>query len=155
MIQDLVIKEITLHSDNRGFFAEIFKETFGHNIKQVSISEIKPGVIKAFHFHKLQDDYWFLLKGKVKVVLFDNRKKSKTYKKIQVIILENNDNYKNINKSKVISIPKGVFHGYQTMGNNKSLMLYGTSQCYSPNDEFRVDHNDPMIGYNWEGKKEK
>ena len=84
MIKDVIIKKIISHNDKRGFFREIFKtKKKSKNIilKQISHSFIKKNVIKAWHLHRKQSQWNYLLKGKIKVYLYDTRLKSKTFKK--------------------------------------------------------------------------
>ena len=80
MINGVDIKKIKTHVHDRGNFREILRDDdkllkkFG----QASITVTHPGVIKAFHWHKKQDDLWYGVSGDAKVVLYDLRKDSKT-----------------------------------------------------------------------------
>lgn len=87
MIEDVCIKEIKRFCDDRGFFAEILKsdDPFFKDIKQTSYTVTYPGVIKAFHYHKKQDDIWFVASGMAQVVLHDLRAHSQTKGETQVI----------------------------------------------------------------------
>ena len=65
------------NNDKRGFFIEIFKLNqinFKSNISQISHSLIKKNILKGWHYHKKQTQWNYLLKGKIKVFLIDNRK---------------------------------------------------------------------------------
>lgn len=150
MINGVKIKQLKLFPDDRGFFIEVFKETtddFKIKIKQTSYTETYPGVIKAFHWHKIQWDLWFVIKGMVQVVLYDMREDSPTYKKTQVIFAgEKNPS--------LIFIPPFVAHGYRVLGNEKVGLLYHTTECYDSKnpDEERIDWNSPEIGFDWNTK---
>jgi len=146
MINDVKIKQLKKHCDDRGFFAEIIKngeETF-HEVKQTSYTETQPGVIKAFHWHKKQWDVWFVVRGMAQVVLHDLRADSSTKGETQVI-------YAGEDSPVLISIPPGVAHGYRVLGNQKVCLFYHTSEAYDPAepDEERIDYNDPSIGFDW------
>ena len=141
MIEGVVLKKILSHKDNRGFFREIFKlnKLFQKKkINQVSHSYIKKNIIKAWHIHKKQDQWNYLLKGKIHVYLFDTRKNSETYK--------NNLNFKlDSNKQNLIYFfPSGVAHGYITKSNDNH-MIYGTSGIYNPKEEYKVSLNNKLI----------
>jgi dTDP-4-dehydrorhamnose 3,5-epimerase len=146
MIQGIKIKKLKVNKDDRGDFREILKNNEGimQDIKQISIGKTKPGIIKAFHWHKNQDDIFYLLKGKLLVVLYDNRENSKTFKTTQEIILEETD-------PQIIFIPRGVFHGYRVLGSESAEVLYIMNNTYDPAkpDEQRVEPNDPSINFNW------
>jgi dTDP-4-dehydrorhamnose 3,5-epimerase len=149
MINDVSIKKIASHHDDRGFFAEISKigeETF-HQPKQINYTESYPGVIKAFHYHKKQWDVWCVLKGMVQVVLFDTREKSTTkYKKEVYYCGEKN--------LLLIAIPPGVAHGYRVLGDTPAGLLYYTTALYNSKkpDGERIAYDDPRIGFDWDTK---
>jgi dTDP-4-dehydrorhamnose 3,5-epimerase len=145
MIEGVIIKELVRHTDERGYFQEIirvtdefFKEGFG----QLSYSFVHHGTIKAWHAHKLQDQWTSIIKGAAKVVLYDFRKDSKTYKNQMELLV--GDHFKPI----VYKFPPGVAHGYICI-NGPMLALYVTSSVYDVHEEIRIPHNDPEIGYNW------
>lgn len=145
----VIIKELKIYSDDRGFFAEILKagEKNFKEIKQTSYTETYPGIIKAFHWHKKQWDFWFVARGMAQVVLYDLRKKSSTNGETQVI-------YAGEDNRVVIAIPPGVAHGYRVLGSKKVGLFYHTTQAYDPQnpDEERIPFDDPKIGFDWSTK---
>ncbi|MBU0648049.1 dTDP-4-dehydrorhamnose 3,5-epimerase family protein [Patescibacteria group bacterium] len=149
MIQDVKIKKITRHCDDRGFFSEIIKlgeETFTE-VKQTSFTHTYPGVIKAFHWHNKQYDIWFPTSGNMQVVLHDLREDSPTYQETQTICAgEDNPT--------LILIPPKVAHGYRVLGNKPATLFYHTSEVYDPDnpDEERIAYDDPKIGFDWDTK---
>ena len=116
-------------------------ERFG----QMSVSMSYPGVIKAFHYHKKQDDIWFFPSGNAQVVLVDMREDSRTFKETNVF-------YMGEENPSVLLIPRGVAHGYRVLGNEPLTIVYLTTQSYSPDapDEYRIPWNDPEINFNWQ-----
>ena len=129
------------NNDNRGYFIEIFKLNqinFKSKISQVSHSFIKKNILKGWHYHKKQSQWNYLLKGKIKVFLIDNRKNSKTYKKIRSF---------NINAKKdriAYFIPPNVGHAYFTY-NKDNHMIYGTSGYYDKKEEYKIKFNKSLI----------
>jgi len=105
-INGVQIKQLVKHSDDRGFFMEVLKDDdpFFKDIKQTSYSETYPGVIRAFHYHKKQEDFFFIAKGNAQIVLYDLRKNSKTRGKTQVIFAGEDNPI-------VVRIPIMVAHG--------------------------------------------
>ncbi len=148
-ISGVKIKKLEKHSDDRGFLAEILRddENLMKKFGQSTFTKTYPGVIKAFHWHKKQDDLWFIFEGNAQVVLYDVRKGSSTYKKTQVIFAGEDD-------LKLILIPKGVAHGYRVLGGKPLKMIYYTTEHYDPKkpDEERISHDDPGIGFDWSTK---
>lgn len=149
-IEGVKIKKIVVHTDDRGNFMEILRNDEGllKQFGQASTSVTLPGVIKAFHWHKKQDDAFFCISGNAQVVLHDLRKESKTYKKTQVVYLGDNA------EKKLLIIPHGVAHGYRVLGNTPLVMLYIVSELYDPkiNDEQRILFDDKEINFDWTTK---
>ncbi|HKW59191.1 MAG TPA: dTDP-4-dehydrorhamnose 3,5-epimerase family protein [Candidatus Dormibacteraeota bacterium] len=140
-IQGVVVKQLVTHEDERGFFREVMRETdegferFG----QWSHSLMHPGVVKAWHIHRRQTDWWYVI-GALKVALYDTRDDSPT--KGQLVELLMGDGY-----ATCVKIPPGVAHGCRAL--ERSHLIYLTSSVYSPEDEGRIPHDDPTIGYDW------
>ena len=80
---------------------EIFKG-FG----QVYLTTVYPGVVKAWHYHKKQVDNFTCVKGMIKVVLYDAREDSPTYKEINEFFIGEKNPL-------LISVPPLVYHGFK------------------------------------------
>jgi dTDP-4-dehydrorhamnose 3,5-epimerase len=149
MIEGVKIKKLVKHCDDRGFLTEILRndDNLMKRFGQSTFTKAYPGVIKAFHWHRKQDDLWFIFDGDAQVVLHDLRKTSPTYKQTQVIFAGEED-------LKLIFIPKGVAHGYRVLGKKPARMIYFTSESYDQEnpDEERIPFDDPKIGFDWETK---
>lgn len=149
MIHGVEVKKLVRHPDDRGFFMEILRDDddllkrFG----QASLSKSYPGVIKAFHYHKRQDDIWFFPVGNAQVVLCDVREESPTKGETNVFYL-GEDN------PQIVVIPVGVAHGYRVLGNTQAVIVYFTTESYDPKnpDEYRIPWDDPAIGFDWTTK---
>lgn len=145
MIKGAILKKLTTHCDERGFFRELirvsdnfFQEGFG----QWSHSFMHQGVVKAWHIHKKQTDWLYVASGVVKVVLFDNRRRSSTFKKLMEILMGDNQ------APAVLKIPAGVAHGCKCISGPAHL-FYVTSRVYDPQDEGRIPFDSQEIGYDW------
>jgi dTDP-4-dehydrorhamnose 3,5-epimerase len=150
MIEGVEIKELATYPDERGFFREIIRVTdgfFREGFGQFSHSLMYPGVAKAWHFHKTQVDWWYVPVGNIKVALYDMRENSPTKGKTDEVYLGENFG------AKVLKIPPGVAHGCKVLGCGAHL-FYITSKPYDPEEEGRLPHDDPDIGYNWEAGPE-
>ncbi len=145
-IEGIVIKPLTRHCDERGFFLEVLRdddhlmERFG----QSSFTMAYPGVIKAFHWHRKQYDLWFMCSGEARVALYDMRDGSPTLGKIQEIFAGGREPV-------LIVIPPGVAHGYQVLGNEPACLFYHTTESYDRDnpDEGRIPYDDPEINFPW------
>jgi dTDP-4-dehydrorhamnose 3,5-epimerase len=103
-----------------------------------------PGVIKAFHWHRRQDDGWFVIRGMVQAVLYDLRANSPTLGVTEALYMGDHHRV-------LLVIPRGVAHGYRVLGAQPAWMVYHTSAPYHPSDpdEERMPYDDPQIGFDW------
>ena len=150
--QDLIagvsIEPFPLWPDDRGYFLEVARMGQGlvasfPATSQVSVAMNYPGVIKAFHYHRLQTDYWVAAAGLLQVALVDMRVNSSTYG-------AKNTLYIGALRPWQVLIPPGVAHGYKVIGDQAAMLVYITDRTYSPADEGRIPYNEPGIGYDWE-----
>ncbi|MCH7758842.1 dTDP-4-dehydrorhamnose 3,5-epimerase family protein [Patescibacteria group bacterium] len=146
MIKDVQLKKLNINLDDRGFLVEVIKQSdpFFASIKQTTYTETYPGVIKAFHWHKKQWDFWFVSQGMAQVVLYDLRNDSSTQGETNVFYLGE----KNL---VTLAIPPGVAHGYRVLGQSRVGLFYHTTEAYNPQspDEQRIAFDDPKIGFDW------
>lgn len=145
MIDGVLVKQLTTFADDRGFFRELWRQDEHRGkIAQTSVTMTFPGVIKAFHYHRFQDDLWYVAQGTARVVLYDRRPNSKTYKDVQVIVCGQDFPV-------LITIPHGVAHGYQVLGLQPILLVYHTTKVYQRKnpDEGRIPFDDSEIAFDW------
>ncbi len=146
LIEGVVVKPLKKVVDERGFLMEILRsdwqefEKFG----QCYITVCNPDTAKAWHYHKNQADHFVVLNGKAKIALYDARKDSKTFGKINEFIMSLDEPF-------LLKIPKLVFHGFTPIGNQAATILNIPTQLYnySKPDEFRRPYNWHGIKYDW------
>jgi dTDP-4-dehydrorhamnose 3,5-epimerase len=140
---------VALWPDDRGYFLEV--QRFGRGIAanfpaestQVSVAISYPGIIKAFHFHLRQTDFWSVAGGLLQVALVDLRSDSRTFG------LRNTIYVGNLRPWQVL-IPPGVAHGYKVIGSQSATLVYLTDRFYDPEDEGRIPYDNSSIHYDWE-----
>lgn len=145
MIDGVEIKQLATHPDERGFFREIIRGTdplFREGFGQFSHSLMHHGVIKAWHIHPNQIDWWYVPIGALKVALHDLREDSPTNGVTSELLLGE------MYTAQVLKIPAGVAHGCAALVGPTHL-FYITSQTYDPREEGRIAFDDPEIGYDW------
>ncbi len=147
MIQGVEIKRLTRHADERGFLMELLRsdDPIFSKFGQCYVSMNYPGVVRAWHYHKQQDDYFVVVKGMVKVGLYDMRDGSPTHGEASELYLGDNNNI-------VLKIPAGVAHGYKTVGVEPSLLVNFPTELYNREepDEHRLPWDTDQIPFNWD-----
>ncbi len=145
MIDGVQTKALIRHPDERGFFEELIRRSdpiFAEGFGQLSRSSMVTGVVKAWHVHTTQVDWWYVVKGTVKVALYDGRQGSTTHKELNEFTLGE------AGQDVILKIPAGVAHGLKVMRGPAEL-VYVTSSMYSKDEEGRIAYDDPEIGYDW------
>jgi len=155
MIHGVKIKKLRVHQDvadtnevidRPGHLMEVLRDDddllskFG----QTTFTVAYPGTIKAFHWHKKQDDLWFFSHGKAVVVLHDLREGSETKGVTQSIVVD-------ASEPQLILIPIGVAHGYKVLGSEPAHLFYHTTESYNIGepDEERISHDHVDINFDW------
>ena len=145
MIEGVIFKELVTHADDRGFFREVIRvsdEFFGGGFGQWSHSLMFQGVAKAWHLHRVQTDWWYVVSGVLRVGLCDMRADSPTHMETMDFLMGD------LQPPRVVRIPPGVAHGCRAI-QGPACLLYMTSHVYDPRDELRIPHDDPKIGFDW------
>lgn len=146
MIKDVEIKKLKFMPDERGWLIEILRcddeifEKFG----QVYITTAYSGVVKAWHYHKKQTDNFTCIKGMMKVVLYDARENSETYKEINEFFIGEKNPL-------LIKVPPVVYHGFKAIGDETAYFLSVPTLPYNREepDEYRLSPDSDKIPYNW------
>jgi dTDP-4-dehydrorhamnose 3,5-epimerase len=150
-LNDAFIIELEKFTDQRGFFARTFdhmqfeEKGLESTIVQTNISFTeKKGTIRGLHYQINPFEETKIVmcsKGKIFDVIIDVRKKSNTFGKWIGLEL----NGKN---SKILYIPKGFAHGFQTLEDN-SQVIYQNSQIHKPEYEKGIRWDDPFFKIKW------
>jgi dTDP-4-dehydrorhamnose 3,5-epimerase len=147
MIEGVEIKKLIRHADERGFLMEILRvdDPIFTNFGMAYVSMNYPGIVRAWHYHKKQDDYFVVVKGMAKVALYDMREGSATRGQVDEYYLGENNNI-------VLHIPVGVAHGYKTVGTEPSFLINFPSEPYNAQDpdEYRLPWDAEQIPYSWD-----
>ena len=122
---------------------DIFKK-FG----QVYLTSALPGVVKGWHYHKIQTDNFAVVQGMMKVVLYDAREGSPTFGEV-------NEFFMGIHNPVLIQIPPYVYHGFKCISQTEALVVNTPTEVYhyEKPDEFRVHPHDNDIPYDWSLKE--
>jgi dTDP-4-dehydrorhamnose 3,5-epimerase len=151
LIQDVVVKRLTIHCDERGRLMEMIRcdDKDLHNIKfgQVYMTTAWPGVTKAWHFHKKQTDHFVCVRGMMKVVLYDPRPDSRTKGMVNEFFLGDHS-------PTLVEVPNLVYHGFKCVSDTEAMVINYVTEPYDYKnpDEFRIDPHSKEIPYDWNRK---
>ena len=148
-IEGVVVQPLRVVPDERGRLMEIMRrdDQFFSGFGQVYLSTVFPGVVKAWHYHNVQEDRFACIRGMVKAVLYDDREGSPSRGVL-------NEFFVGEHNPRLIVIPSGVYHGWKCISEYEAYVINIPSEPYNRDDpdEYRVDPHEGGIPYDWSRK---
>jgi dTDP-4-dehydrorhamnose 3,5-epimerase len=131
--------------DDRGHVALMLKATDPHyaGFGEIYFSGVYPGVVKAWKLHRRMTANYACVRGRILVVLYDDRPGSPSHGAMMEVELDAETHYA------LVVIPPRVWHGFQGLGTPESLLANCASE---PSDPDELERLDPAIGripYTW------
>ncbi|HEY5595069.1 MAG TPA: dTDP-4-dehydrorhamnose 3,5-epimerase family protein [Nitrospiria bacterium] len=140
-VQVIPLKRIP---DERGTIYHMLKKTDPHFIEfgEIYFSTVYKDAIKGWHKHREMTLNYACVFGRVKLVLYDDRKGSASQGKIMEIFL-GPDNYS------LVVIPPNIWNGFKGMSEPCAMIA---NCCTHPHDKSRSERMSPFdkkIPYDW------
>ena len=146
MIEGVRVKKLKVVPDERGRLMEILRsdDDIFQQFGQVYMTTAKPGIVKSWHYHKLQTDNFTCVFGKIRLALYDAREGSGTFKEVQDFIID-------LENPLLVQIPPDVYHGFKCIGEEEAIVINTITRPYNHAnpDEYRVDPYENDIPYDW------
>lgn len=149
--EGLYVIDTSAFIDHRGAFARWFcedelAEVIGNrHIKNVNFSRtVKKGSVRGMHFQRPPKSEMKMIRcinGRILDVVVDIRLGSPTYLNHFSVELS-------AENMKMIVVPEGFAHGFQSLEDNSEIM-YLVTEFYSPECEGGLRYNDPELKINW------
>ena len=122
------VNKLEVHVDQRGWLVELFKANqLEKPVKQLHIASIKPGHVRANHYHSKRIEWFFIVAGSAQLCLQDIKTKKKVCFKLSP------------KEPKVITIFPYVAHIVKNLGKETVYLVSAQSDLYNPKnpDTFR------------------
>jgi len=149
MIDGVIVKKLKVIPDERGYLMEMLRadDPFFQKFGQAYLTVAYPGVVKGWHYHKIQTDHFVAVSGMVKVVLYDQRKDSKTCGEV-------NEFFMGERNPILLVIPPLVVHGMKAIGTDPGMVVNFPTEVYKYDnpDECRFDPHSSDVPYDWTRK---
>lgn len=148
LIEDVLFVDPTIHGDERGFFIETYRREWfplGREMIQGNRGDRVAGCLVGLHYHLHQSDYWYVPRGRARVVLHDLRQGSPTDGATQCFDLGEQADGSFSHRG--VYIPPGVAHGFASL--TDMTITYLVDGYYNPADELGVAWDDPEIAADW------
>ena len=143
-IEGVIVTPLKIISDDRGSVMHMLRndsEVFD-KFGEIYFSTIFKAKIKAWHLHREATLNYACIFGKVKLVLFDERKTSSTFSQYQEILLSP-ENYS------LISIPPNIWNGFKGDFDEFSIIANCLNLPHNEKEMVRLDINEKRFSYNW------
>ncbi|MFB0566375.1 MAG: dTDP-4-dehydrorhamnose 3,5-epimerase family protein [Candidatus Aminicenantaceae bacterium] len=149
MIEGVKTKKLRVIPDERGRLMEILRsdDDLFLNFGQVYMSTTYPNIVKAWHKHDKQTDNITCIRGMIKLVLYDPRPNSSSFKEISEF-------YLGIHNPLLLQIPPGIYHGWMCVSQEEAIVINIPTEVYDYDnpDEQRLDPHQNDIPYDWKRK---
>ncbi len=139
-------KPLRLIPDERGWLMEILRSddaALFSGFGQVYASATYPGVVKAWHYHKVQIDNIACITGMIKLVLIDTRAGSATSGVV-------NEFFVGTRNPVLVQVPNLVYHGWKCISEESAVVINVPTEVYryADPDEFRLAPHG-TLPYDW------
>jgi dTDP-4-dehydrorhamnose 3,5-epimerase len=133
------VQNLSNFVDDRGWsLMNLFANSLGGG--QINVSSMHPGVVKAWHMHKVQIDCWVVVRGTLKCAVYSPEHTMHW----SWVVGERNPS--------IIYIPSNCWHGCATVGSEIATLLYYVTETYNTKspDEIRKSPQDHVVE-SWDG----
>lgn len=146
MIVGVRTKPLRMIPDERGRLMELLRADDEIFVKfgQVYLTTAYPGVVKGWHYHKVQVDNFVCVRGMIKLVLYDAREASPTRGEINEFFIGDHNHL-------LVQIPALVYHGFKCVSEHEAIIVNCPTEVYrhADPDEFRAAPHGPDVPYDW------
>ncbi len=144
-IAGVEVRRSLTHADERGTLSEVYDlrwEFTDDPLVYVYLVTLRPGQVRGWVVHLVQNDRLFVFDGVIRVALYDAREDSKTYGRVNVFHLGRHDRG-------LVSIPAGVYHALQNVGDTDGGFVNMPSEPYRHDDpdKYRLPLENDFIPY--------
>ena len=149
-LDGLILIELKIRGDERGFFAERFKRSafselgLPWDFRQDNHSRSAPGVLRGLHYQAdpPQGKLVGVTRGRVWDVAVDIRPHSPTFGRSHHLELSDMN-------GRVLWIPPGFAHGFCVVGDEPADVYYKVDVDYNPATEGGILWSDPELAIPW------
>lgn len=141
------LERVAGHHDHRGSLLP-FLDSRHHFWREPVIYgysiTVRPGRIKGWGMHRLQTDRYWVMSGRLRVVLYDDREDSATRGQFaQFHFTETSPG--------LLRIPPGVWHADHNWGETDACVVNFPTRPYDPAapDKYRIDPHAGVIPFDW------
>lgn len=150
-IDGVITREVLHVPRDHGVVTEAYRSEWdptGLPVVHIYQSRLFPGAIGAWSCHMKSIDRLFVNQGHLKIVLFDGREESRTYRMLR-------EYHVGDARPTFIVLPAGIWHGLQNLGSSDALLLNMPTHAYEYEDpdHWRLPYDTEQIPYSWHARE--
>lgn len=148
LIDGVVVRKLKVFKDESGVLFETLRTDWDNVYGDINapfamqyMSKTPPGLArdeKEWHVHKRQKDRFICTSGRIVTAVYDPRKESKTYGKLNLFVQSPGKE----EEMYMVVIPEETYHGFMVISKEQGELLNFPTQLYSGEDEGRVKHEE-------------
>lgn len=145
MIDDVIVKPLGQFIDKRGKVLQMLRVDSAEfrRFGEIYFSVVNPGCIKAWKRHRLMTQNIAVPSGRLRIVTYDTREDSKSFKELKIIECGEDDYC-------LVTIPSGLWYGFQALSRTPALMANCTDFPHDPLESETADQSDmSIVPYAW------
>ena len=149
LISGVILHPLKINRDESGILSELLKTTWPdiynekYPFSQCYYSVTPGGEVRdkdVWHVHPTkQEDRFVIIKGDAVVAIYDSRKDSQTFGRLNLFAMgENNGD----DGQYMLLIPQNTLHGFAVVSKSEVVLLNFPTSLYDLKEEGRVTHKD-------------
>ena len=144
MIDGVQIHPLKQIPDERGMIKHMLRRDDPHfqQFGEIYFSVVYPNIVKGWHLHERMTLNYAVVRGMVKLALYDDRRHSPTFAMISEYFI-GDSNYC------LITIPPQVWNGFKAIGSEIAIVANCATEPHDSNEIVRLDPFDNYIPYKW------
>ncbi len=140
--------QVNTYVDERGMTVEMFDPRWQYTntpLKYAYFYTVMPKKMKGWGLHKLHEDRYFIISGRLKMYLYDDRPESSTYQQLFTHVLSDS-------RRELINILPGIWHLVENIGETEAFVANFPTELYDHEtpDKYRLPPNNDYIPYTFD-----
>jgi dTDP-4-dehydrorhamnose 3,5-epimerase len=147
MIEGVEVRPLRQIPDERGKIMHMLRADDAHfkGFGEIYFSVVYPGVIKAWHIHKEMTLNYAVVRGAIKLVLYDDREGSPTMGQLMELFCGEV-------AYSLVTVPPRVWNGFKGIGLEPAIVANCATHPHHPDEIERLDPFTSRIPYSWDLK---
>jgi len=117
-LEDVRLVDLQVHIDNRGWLSELLRADDDHFAgfgQLYLVNNFQSNVVRAFHKHLEQDEWFFVTQGIIQFIFIDERLETSTQGQLNAFVLSGE-------RPQALYVPRGVQHGSMALTSGAQIM---------------------------------